>query len=93
MNSANTQIPTFVGGEVSPRILARSDIERFPISSQRLENFWVRTQGPITRRRGSQLVTSPVTIPSRLMGYTPSRDDAHIMLVQAGKITIVTQTI
>lgn len=46
----------FSGGEISPRLLSRTDFNKYQTSCKRLENFIVLNQGGITRRPGFQMV-------------------------------------
>jgi hypothetical protein len=46
---------TFVGGEISPAIYGRTDLERFTTSASELENFQPTVEGPIYRRVGTQV--------------------------------------
>lgn len=55
MIPVNSVQSTFVGGEISPAILGRTDLERFSTSATTLENFQPSMEGPITRRVGTQV--------------------------------------
>lgn len=57
MMPVNSVQSTFVGGEISPAILGRTDLERFSTSATTLENFQPAVEGPITRRVGTQVRT------------------------------------
>lgn len=87
---ANT---TFVGGEVTPRLLGRSDIERFTLSAERVENLMIRPQGPLSRRRGSQYIGSGISSLSELVSYAPRRETAEVLAFDHQKIMVVTQPI
>jgi len=50
----------FTGGEVSPRIDARADLERYQRSCRHLENFIVAQQGGVMLRRGLERIGSAV---------------------------------
>lgn len=58
MLKVNTVQTNFSAGELSLRLLGRSDIDRFQNGAEVLENFTVRHQGGIVRRLGTQYITS-----------------------------------
>lgn len=89
----DTQLKTFVGGEVTPRILGRNDIERFQMSALLLENFFIRPQGPLVRRRGSETLASSIPSPGKLASFAPRRETSDVLLFSDAKITVLTQTI
>ena len=86
----NSIQPTFVGGEVTPRLLGRADTERFLVCGATIENFIVRHQGPMFRRRGTQLVLVDTCDATRLTPFTFSRDDSEIIRFGCGEIIIGT---
>ena len=43
-------------GELSPRLLGRSDLDKFSTGFQRLENFIVQKHGGVIRRSGTNFV-------------------------------------
>ncbi len=75
------------------RYLRRSDIERFAFSAELVENFSLRTQGPLVRRRGSTLTTSPVAPTDRLVTYAPTRSGAEVLLFLNNGIRVLTSPI
>lgn len=93
MNLLHQSLNTFVGGEVTPKLLGRADIERFALSAETLENFMVRPQGPLTRRRGSALLATGVSPSGILASYAPRRDTSEVLLFEQGVIKVVTRPI
>ena len=49
---------SFAGGEVSPALYARSDMERYAISCRTLRNFMVKSQGPAKTRPGIEFINA-----------------------------------
>lgn len=47
---------TFVGGEVSPSLSGRYDIDRYSTSGTTMENFLPTVEGPIKKRTGTQVI-------------------------------------
>lgn len=52
----NIPILTLNGGEYSPMIDARSDVEKYKSGCRTLENFIPRIYGPIERRPGTKFI-------------------------------------
>jgi hypothetical protein len=53
---ANIPIVNLNGGEYSPLIDARSDIEKYSSGCRKLENFFPRIYGAIERRPGTRFI-------------------------------------
>jgi len=53
---ANIPVINLNGGEYTPLIDARSDIEKFKSGCRKLENFFPRIYGVIERRPGTKFV-------------------------------------
>jgi len=73
----------FTSGELSPRMAARGDIDRYKNGAILLENFQVLVQGGLTRRPGLRYVAT-VKYPTRLTllkAFEPSTTDAYILEV------------
>lgn len=83
--------PTFVGGEMSPLIMGRSDTERFLIGGESVENFMVRHQGPLVRRLGTEFIHTTSSIYARLVNFEYSRTDAELLQFGGGTIIVGTQ--
>lgn len=93
MKHAHQSIHTFVGGEVTERLLGRADIERFSMSAEVAENLIVRPQGPLTRRRGSSLLATDLSPDAFLAAYAPRRDTSEVLGFLPGRIAVFTQPI
>jgi hypothetical protein len=48
----------FTAGEVSPLMYGRRDFERYKNGSKVIKNMIVATQGPVSRRAGSEFIAS-----------------------------------
>lgn len=55
---SNKAVLLFSGGEVTPKLGARSDIEKLPNACRTLQNMIVRRTGPVTRRVGLEWIGS-----------------------------------
>lgn len=81
MPRVQTITTNFTGGEMSPRLLGRVDLERYNSSATTLDNVVVLRQGGATIRpsfvyRGA---TKTHTSLSRLAAFVYSRDDAYVL--------------
>lgn len=56
------------GGEISPLVLARTDLAKYPNALERCENFIPLITGGLTRRPGTRFVL-PALGPSRFIGF------------------------
>lgn len=65
MTRATPIINSFAGGEISPHLDARSDIQWYHSSCRRLENLIPRAQGGILRRGGTRFIRSVESAASR----------------------------
>lgn len=74
-------IPNFNTGEISPHLAARSDFEKYHAAFERLENFQVLPQGPITRRIGTRYVAETKTSSkkSRLVKFQFNVTDTYVL--------------
>jgi hypothetical protein len=53
---SNTGIIRFNGGEATPLIDVRNDIEKYAGLCRKLENFFPRIYGPAERRTGTRFI-------------------------------------
>ena len=53
---SNVGVVRFNGGEATPLIDVRSDIEKYAALCRKLENFFPRIYGPAERRPGTRFV-------------------------------------
>lgn len=76
----------FVGGELSPLLLGRADTDRFKLGGETVENFLVRHQGPLVRRRGTQLTHETDCAFARLVSFQLSNTEASMIQWGCGQI-------
>lgn len=86
MARISTTLTSFNGGEVSPLLDARIDLDFYPNTCSSLLNFIPRPQGPITRRRGFKYVASAKSFVSgassratRLWPFVFAVGDAYVL--------------
>lgn len=66
------------GGEISPFVLARTDLAKYPNSLERCEDFIPLITGGITRRPGTRFVLAALG-PSRLIGFEFSTTQTFVL--------------
>ena len=75
---------SFLGGEVSTKIVGQFDREIYPTTMEELTNFIVTPQGPITRRPGTRhlggLVLHDPNDKQQLIPFTFSDDDSYMIV-------------
>jgi len=83
----------FNAGEISPRTLLRTDIDRYYKAAAALENFLVLTQGGFTRRPGTRHIapTKEPTEAVRLIPFEFNAEQAYILEVGQGYIRFFTR--
>lgn len=73
---------SFAGGEISPRLGARTDLDKYQVGCKTLRNFIVRPQGPAVRRPGFRYITSTFgNDASRLIPFEFSTVQAYVIEV------------
>jgi hypothetical protein len=71
---------SFSGGELSPQLWARTDIDKYAISVRTMENMIARPQGPATRRPGTRYIAATRNnATSRLIPFEFSTVQAYII--------------
>jgi len=78
---------SFNGGEVSPELALRADLEVFHRSASKLENFDVSQMGGIRRRKGFRRFTV-AQAQSRLFSYIYSVDDCYVVEMGLTKLRV-----
>lgn len=78
----------FNGGEVAPGMWLRSDMDSYGRSCRRLENWDVAATGGISRRHGFEFFAGPLGGEVRLVPYVYSDDDAYLVALQAGSVSV-----
>ena len=72
---ANIGIVSLNGGEFTPQIDSRADVEKYGSGCRHLENCLPRIYGPVTRRPGTKFVTSTVDVDAVLSGIVAWEND------------------
>jgi hypothetical protein len=76
----NHYFPAFLGGEVSPAILGRSDAESYNVSAQTIDNFIVQIQGGVARRPGFKYLSgAKVSTATRLIPFSHSNGTLYML--------------
>jgi hypothetical protein len=71
---------SFSGGELSPQLWARTDLEKYGISARALVNMIARPQGPAVRRPGTRYVAATRgNATARLIPFEFSTTQAYII--------------
>jgi hypothetical protein len=78
----------FNGGEISPAMALRSDMDVYPRSCSRLENFDVHATGGIARRKGFATVSTSCYEQSILVPYVYSEDVVYLLELSENHIDI-----
>lgn len=82
MPKADPIITAFVGGEFSPALKGRVDIEKYYTACETLENLLVRPYGPAKSTPGTEYISSvkdPTGGTVRLLQFQFSRTDSYII--------------
>ncbi len=79
---------SFTTGQISPRLEARSDFEKYNSSCRTLENMIVHTHGPVTRRPGTRYIAdvNDNTQEVRLIPFEYSTNDSYILSLEDGEM-------
>ena len=77
----------FNGGELSPELALRSDMDVYMRGAQTLENFDVSQMGGIRRRRGMRPFADALE-GSRIIPYIYSTDDRYIVEINSEKLRV-----
>ena len=82
---------SFTGGEISPRLLARTDLKVYDQSVKEMTNFYPLTHGGATRRRGTEFIgeVDDSSKPARLMRFVYSRTQSYLLIMNNSKIQFV----
>lgn len=81
MSKVSPGFTNFTRGILSPLALARTDYQGYFDGASELTNFFVRVQGPITRRPGFVYVATSgtTTLPIRLIPFEFSTEQAYVL--------------
>lgn len=86
------QQTAFVGGEQSPSVQSRTDIEQYKFGCQKLRNVTLLPQGGWVRRAGAKLMLKLSDVAEgkefKLIGFTRSTEQKYLLVFSTGKIEI-----
>lgn len=77
-------VKSFTTGQVSPRMEARSKFAKYDSSCRILENMFVHTQGPVSRRPGTRYIAdvNDSTSEVRVIPFVVSTDDSYALTLE-----------
>jgi len=78
----------FNGGEISPNMALRADMDVAARSCSQLTNFNVAATGGISRRRGMMHLCPAMQMPSRLIPYTYDTENTYLIELAADTLSI-----
>lgn len=81
MARINMQQPSFVAGELSPRLYGRVDFQKYPAGAEAIENYIVRPEGGVMRRHGTRFAgeTKTHAKQARLIPFVYSTVQAYML--------------
>lgn len=84
----NVSIPliNFTGGEWSPRLHGRIDVEKYGNALSVLKNMIVYPHGGVTRRMGTEYIGDAKTTDARLIPFEYNREQAYVLEFSATTI-------
>lgn len=84
---------SFAGGEVSSRVANRLDLAKYPTAVARAENVCVETEGTLTRRPGTRMVTPVVdeAATGRLVPFAYEPGDNYDLVFNGTKLRFIRQ--
>jgi hypothetical protein len=81
----------FNGGEISPRLALRSDLDVYARSALCIENFDVSQMGGISRRKGMRPFADADPDKSKLLSYIYSNDQSYLVEVAGEHVFVYDQ--
>ena len=96
MQKVRVPITNFQFGEVSPSLYSRTDTAVYTASAQRVENFFLRSEGGVIKRSGTEYIyefsditpDSTKTMQSRLIPFLFSDDEQYIVSLEHQKVRV-----
>lgn len=79
MSNATIPLTSFTGGEWSPRLQGRMDIQKYNTSCEILKNMVIYPHGGITRRMGLEYIENAKTNNVRLIPFEYNREQAYVL--------------
>ena len=84
--------PSFAGGELTPALWGRTDIQKYDVGAACIKNAIVLRYGGVTRREGFRFVTTTKSNnKARLIPFSYNTEQNYVLEFTAGKIRIFTQ--
>ena len=84
--------PSFAGGELTPALYGRTDLQKYDVGASRLENMIVLRYGGATRRPGFRYVAKTRDgKKARLIPFQYSTDQSYVLEFTAGCVRVFTQ--
>ena len=78
---------SFAAGEISPRLLGRSDLSAYENGASRLRNVAIHPTGGVTRRPGLRYIATAAG-EGRLASFEFNTEQVYLLLFTANKITV-----
>lgn len=75
---------SFTAGQVSPRMEMRTQFPKYKAACRTVENMFVHTQGPVSRRPGTQYIADANDSTVRLIPFEYSTDDTYVLAFDNG---------
>jgi hypothetical protein len=79
MPNATIPLTSFTGGEWSPRLHGRVDIQKYNTACEVLQNMVIYPHGGITRRMGMEYIEDAKTNAVRLIPFEYNREQAYVL--------------
>ena len=84
--------PSFAGGELTPALYGRTDLQKYDVGAAVLQNAVVLRYGGVTRRPGFRFITNTAANKkARLIPFSYNTEQNYVLEFTAGKIRIFTQ--
>ena len=84
--------PSFAGGELTPALYGRTDLQKYDVGASRLENMIVLRYGGATRRPGFRYVAKTQGgRKARLIPFQYSTEQSYVLEFTEGFVRIFTQ--
>jgi len=84
--------PSFAGGELTPALYGRTDLQKYDVGAAVLQNAVVLRYGGVTRRPGFRFITTTAANKkARLIPFSYNTEQTYVLEFTAGKIRIFTQ--
>lgn len=79
MPNASIPLTSFTGGEWSPRLHGRVDIQKYTSACEVLQNMIIYPHGGVTRRPGFEYIENAKTDVVRLVPFEYNREQAYVL--------------